>query len=47
MGGGRHVKWKLSNGFTFVMARTPSDHRAALNQLTLLRRLLGVRQQQA
>lgn len=38
----KHEVWKLPNGGTFTRAATPSDHRAHLNQLTDLRRELGI-----
>lgn len=36
--------WELPNGFRLIMARTPSDHRAGKNSLSLLRRGLGLNQ---
>ena len=38
----KHEVWKLPNGHTYVRASTPSDFRAADNQLTDLRRQLGI-----
>lgn len=35
-----HQVWRLPNGRNYVMSQTPSDHRAARNQLKVLRRLL-------
>ncbi len=37
---GKHVKYKLPNGMNYIMAATPSDRRAAANQLSDLRRML-------
>jgi hypothetical protein len=38
----KHEVWKLPNGNQFTRASTPSDIRAPLNQLTDLRRALGI-----
>ncbi len=38
---GKHLKYRLPNGMTYIMAATPSDRRAAANQLSDLRRMLG------
>jgi hypothetical protein len=38
----KHEVWKLSNGHTFVRSSTPSDYRATLNQLSDLRKALGI-----
>lgn len=35
-----HQVWRLPNGRNYVISQTPSDHRAARNQLKVLRRLL-------
>lgn len=37
---GNHLKFKLVTGPTFVVAKTPTDHRADLNALAQLKRLL-------
>lgn len=37
-----HLVYRLDNGQTFVAAKTPSDHRAAKNNLSQLRRALGI-----
>ena len=37
-----HEIWKLPNGKTFTRASTPSDWRAPMNQLSDLRRELGI-----
>ena len=36
----KHKVYRLDNGKTFVLAASPSDHRACKNALTDLRRLL-------
>lgn len=38
----RHFVYKFPNGRTFTMACTPSDYRAASNQLRQLKRTLGL-----
>lgn len=38
----RHQVYRFPNGRVFTMASTPSDFRAAANQLTDLRRTLGI-----
>ncbi len=38
----KHLVYRLPNGRTFTRHKTPSDHRAALNELSDLRRALGV-----
>ena len=38
----RHNVWKFPDGRIFTQSRTPSDWRAPLNQLSDLRRMLGV-----
>lgn len=37
---GNHLKFKLVTGPTFVVAKTPTDHRADLNALAQLKRML-------
>lgn len=39
--GKKHRKWRLSNNFLFVTAKTPSDHRAWENCVRDLRRTMG------
>lgn len=39
---GKHLVYKLPNGHTVVLPRTPSDYRAARNTLSDLRRALGI-----
>jgi len=36
----KHLVYRLPNGRPYTMSQTPSDHRAARNQLTVLRRQL-------
>jgi len=36
----KHQVWRLPDGRNFVMAATPSDHRAAQNQMRMLKRML-------
>ncbi len=36
----KHKVYKLRNGQIFVQSGSPSDHRADVNQLCLLRRML-------
>jgi hypothetical protein len=38
----KHEVWELPNGQTFVRASTPGDSRAAFNELSQLRRCLGI-----
>jgi hypothetical protein len=38
----KHLVYRLPNGGTFTRFKTPSDHRAALNELSDLRHALGV-----
>lgn len=39
---GKHLVYKLPNGHTVVLPRTPGDYRAARNTLSDLRRALGI-----
>ncbi len=45
--GKKHEVYKLSNGQVFTRAATPSDRRAAANQLSELKRLLGLTKTEA
>jgi hypothetical protein len=40
---GKHMVYKLPNNKVFVKAKTPSDRRSELNQLSDLRKLLGLK----
>lgn len=39
----KHEVWRLSNGNLFTRSKSPSDHRTEMNQLSCLRRELGIR----
>ena len=39
---GTHNVYELPDGRIFVLAKTPSDHRASKNSIAALRKLLGV-----
>jgi hypothetical protein len=39
---GKHLVYRLPNGSMFTRGKTPSDHRAPLNELSELRRALGI-----
>lgn len=41
----KHLVYKFPAGQTYVRAQTPSDRRGVLNDLTYLRRLLGVKRE--
>lgn len=36
----KHQVWRLPDGRNFVMSSSPSDHRAAQNQMRTLKRML-------
>ena len=35
-----HLRFRLANGKMLTLAKTPSDHRAILNSISQLRRLI-------
>jgi len=39
---GKHIVYRLPSGEMFTVAKTPSDHRAAANNLAILRSKLGL-----
>jgi len=43
----KHKVWLLSNGQRFTQSTTPSDHKAALNQLSDLKHALGLIKKEA
>ena len=36
-----HLRFRLANGKSLTLAKTPSDYRAVLNSIADLRRLMG------
>ena len=36
-----HLRYRLANGKTLTLAKTPSDYRAVLNQISDLRKLMA------